>query len=319
MPSPSDDTVPEPDEPSAVDSSRQLVGAVLFIITYQQEHFIAECLHSALAQDYANLRIVVSDDASTDRTSEVVQDILSAYRGPHKTLFIQQPHNLRIHHINALMPELLSEPFTVMGHGDDVFHPDRVSKSIRTMLREKTYSATANAIDIDAQGEGDKLHIDPELDYDLSMESMCRTVTNRACFGAGLAWRRGVFSQFGRLKQGPRQVDQLIVFRSILLGGASLIREPLMRYRIHDANLNMTRMAELASDADKRLIEERRRNNNVATIIAERELLKIAREKGIGNWDYDKLDNILMETLYEKARLWSVYRSKMVDEGIGIY
>jgi hypothetical protein len=295
------------------------MAAVFCIFAYQQERFIGECLKSALAQDYANLRVVVSDDASTDRTSEVIQDMLASYRGPHETHFIQQPRNLRIHHVNALMPHYLAAPFTVMGHGDDVFHPDRTSKSIRAMQRERTFSATANAIVIDAEGREGRLMIDPDGEHDLSLPTLCRVSTNRACFGAGMAWRRAVFSQFGLLRPGPRQVDQMIIFRSTLLGGASLISEPLMRYRLHDSNLNLPRMAELASDADKRLIEERRRNNAVATVVAQRETLKTARNKEIGGWNYEELDRIIMESLFAKASVWSLFRSKMADDGIGIY
>ena len=296
------------------------MAAVFCLFAYQQECFIEASLRSALAQDYPNLRIVVSDDASTDRTSEVIQDILASYKGPHETQFIQQPRNLKIHHVNALMPHFLAAPYTVMGHGDDVFDPDRTSKSIRTMQRERTYSATSNAVVIDSEGADEgRLMIDPDGDHDLSLPTLCRVSTNRACFGAGLAWRRAVFSQFGLLRPGPRQCDQPIIFRSTLLGGASLISEPLMRYRLHDANINFPRMTELASDPEKRLIEERRRNNAVATVVAQRETLKIAREKKIGAWDYEELDRIIMESLFAKTSAWSLFRSKMADDGIGIY
>lgn len=319
QPSPLEAPAPASGRSGAASAPGKAMGAVFFIVAYQQEHCIAQCVESALAQDYPNLHIVASDDASTDRTSEVIQDIFASYRGPHTTQFIQQPRNLRIHHINALMPEFLKAPFTVMGCGDDVFLPTRVSESIRVMQEEKTYSATVNAIVIDENGDGDRLLIDPDQEYDLSLETLCRTSTNRACFSAGMAWRRAVFSQFGRLRPGPRQVDQIVIFRSTLLGGASLIRQPHMRYRLHDSNLNMTRMAELASETDKRLVEERRRNNVVATVVAQRELLKIAQEKNIGDWDYSKLDKVMTESLCEKVGRWVLYRSKMADEGIGIF
>ncbi|HXV00339.1 MAG TPA: glycosyltransferase [Caulobacteraceae bacterium] len=301
-------------------SAARTPSAATFVITaYNQEHCIEECLRSALAQDYPNLRIVVSDDASPDRTSEVIQDILAGYDGPHRTQFIQQKKNILGHHLAALKPEFIKDRFAVLGNGDDVFHPDRVSKSVRTMIREGTFSATVNAVLIDVDGKGNALLMDPDADYDLSLETLCRKSTNRACFGGGLAWRRAVFGQFGTLRPGPRQVDQIIVFRAALLGGVSLIREPLMRYRLHDANLNLGRMAELASGPRERVIEERRRNNVVATTIAQRELLLLAREKRLGAWDYDHLDRILLEELYIRTNRWCRYRAQMIDDGLGIF
>ena len=45
-----------------------------------EEINIEECLGSLLAQDYPNLEIWVYDDASTDRTAEIVERIQSAIR-----------------------------------------------------------------------------------------------------------------------------------------------------------------------------------------------------------------------------------------------
>lgn len=45
----------------------------LFVVTFNQEAFVAECILSAVAQDYPNVEIVVSDDASTDDTGDIVR------------------------------------------------------------------------------------------------------------------------------------------------------------------------------------------------------------------------------------------------------
>jgi predicted O-linked N-acetylglucosamine transferase (SPINDLY family)/GT2 family glycosyltransferase len=47
----------------------------VLIPTYNGEAFIAEALHSALSQTYQNLEIIVSDDHSTDKTLNIVQQI----------------------------------------------------------------------------------------------------------------------------------------------------------------------------------------------------------------------------------------------------
>jgi len=50
------------------------------IPAYNQAHFIRQALDSVLAQDYPNLEVIVSDNASTDNTTEVVQPYLSDSR-----------------------------------------------------------------------------------------------------------------------------------------------------------------------------------------------------------------------------------------------
>jgi hypothetical protein len=54
------------------DLEKELPLVSICIPAYNVEHFIRETLESALAQDYPNLEIIVSDDASTDRTPEIV-------------------------------------------------------------------------------------------------------------------------------------------------------------------------------------------------------------------------------------------------------
>lgn len=43
------------------------------IITYNQEDFIEECLESVLSQSFEDMEIVIGDDCSTDKTSEICE------------------------------------------------------------------------------------------------------------------------------------------------------------------------------------------------------------------------------------------------------
>ncbi|MDO8734846.1 MAG: glycosyltransferase [Elusimicrobiota bacterium] len=52
----------------------------MLIPTYNRAKYFEECLNSVLTQDYPNLEIIVSDNASTDNTTEVVKKYLSDKR-----------------------------------------------------------------------------------------------------------------------------------------------------------------------------------------------------------------------------------------------
>jgi len=49
----------------------------IIISTYNRSKFLPHAIESALAQDYLNLEIIVSDDASTDDTQEVIKKYLN--------------------------------------------------------------------------------------------------------------------------------------------------------------------------------------------------------------------------------------------------
>ena len=53
------------------------VGVV--IPAYNAAPFISDCLRSAVAQDYDNLRVYVVDDASTDETPAIINQIAAEY------------------------------------------------------------------------------------------------------------------------------------------------------------------------------------------------------------------------------------------------
>ena len=57
---------------------RPLVTFALF--AYNQERYIREAVEGAFAQTYEPLEIILSDDCSTDRTFEIMQEMVANYR-----------------------------------------------------------------------------------------------------------------------------------------------------------------------------------------------------------------------------------------------
>lgn len=106
----------------------------VMIITYNQEDLIAETIESVISQDYENLEIVVSDDASTDRTVEVINDYVKRYPGKVIPVFNQK--NLGITgNSNSAFFACTGELIAVLG-GDDLFLPGKISAQVK--LFEKT-------------------------------------------------------------------------------------------------------------------------------------------------------------------------------------
>ncbi len=101
------------------------------MLTYNSGKFVAQALDSALAQDYPNIEIVISDDASTDDTI----DIISGY-------VMKHPNKIRV-----LANEVNTGPvnnwfkciwachgkYIVALAGDDKFLPSIVTKQVAIM------------------------------------------------------------------------------------------------------------------------------------------------------------------------------------------
>jgi glycosyltransferase involved in cell wall biosynthesis len=89
------------------------------------ERFIAETLESALAQTYQNFEVIVSDDASIDRTVEVVLRYVE-----HGVRLIEQPKNLGMHgNWNAVI-RASSGKYVLKLDADDLIMPDHIAEQV---------------------------------------------------------------------------------------------------------------------------------------------------------------------------------------------
>jgi glycosyltransferase involved in cell wall biosynthesis len=121
------------------------------IPTYNQAKYIARAIESALAQDYPNLEIVVSDDQSTDGTFEIARKFAQRGVRVHRTA----QNSGRVANYRHLLYDLASGEWAVNLDGDDYYDdPTFVSEAIQKLRRDPgivMYAAGAKAF-IEAEG-----------------------------------------------------------------------------------------------------------------------------------------------------------------------
>ena len=98
---------------------------VALMPAWNAEAFIVPVLESLAAQTYGNLEVLISDDASTDRTPEICATFAASH--PNFTL-IRQPTNLGwIGNVNALLRHAQGDCFFFAFH-DDLLRPSYVER-----------------------------------------------------------------------------------------------------------------------------------------------------------------------------------------------
>ncbi|MDJ0894629.1 MAG: glycosyltransferase [Alphaproteobacteria bacterium] len=238
---------------------------VTFLLTcFGQEDYIEAAVRSALAQDYSPLRIVISDDCSPDATFERAQSAVEGYAGPHEVVLHQNPKNLRLGVVVEAL-KLVDTDYIVLGQGDDVFLPNRVARCMAVFDETGAAALSSNAFIIDESGARHGTHHPTDAQPDTTIDSFVFNGAIRSCFGAGLAWHRSVFDEFGPIAKGSRNIDIVIPFRACLLSGCQYISEPLLEWRHHAGNRTLhLQQARAESKEEKMLIEERNLCNQVA-------------------------------------------------------
>ena len=201
------------------------------LFCYNQERFVAAALRGAFAQTYPRLEIIISDDASTDTTWEIVRRETLNYVGPHSLILNRNSVNLGIgSHINRIM-ELAHGELIVIAAGDDISFPERVATIVKRWeacgrIPDSLHSA---AVRINLEGECVG-HIEPT---DLTSYTPERILqSNVPIMGATNAWTKRLFDKYGPLNAATIIEDKAIIFRASLLGGVEYISVPLVYYRI---------------------------------------------------------------------------------------
>lgn len=104
---------------------RPLVTFALF--AYNQEKYIREAVEGAFSQTYSPLEIILSDDCSSDRTFEIMEEMAREYRGPHLVKVRQTDRNLRPYSHVLDVAQIAGGEIMVLAAGDDISKPNRTS------------------------------------------------------------------------------------------------------------------------------------------------------------------------------------------------
>ena len=230
------------------------------LIAYNQERFIREAIIGAFSQTYSPLEIVLSDDCSTDRTFDIMQEMAACYNGPHTVVTRQNERNLGIGgHINAAVQQSKGE-LIIAAAGDDISLPMRVQRIASAYFRSerRAYSIYSDETLIDENGnQRNTSSVRNPKPNELTLRFF---VHHRASVvGSSHAWQKRVFDFFGPLDSGLVNEDCVIPFRSVLLGEIVFINEPLVLRRVHTGNISLGRTrlhrTRSAEDSRRALIE----------------------------------------------------------------
>lgn len=108
------------------------------IPVYNGERFIKETLDSIVAQDYKNKEIVISDNASTDKTPEIIQGYVKKYGI--KCYRNEQHLPIGEYNFNRCI-SLAKGDLVCVYHADDVYKPNIVSKCVELFERYNNIGA----------------------------------------------------------------------------------------------------------------------------------------------------------------------------------
>lgn len=210
-------------------SDRPLVTFALF--AYNQEQYIREAVEGAFSQTYEPLEIILSDDCSSDRTFEIMQEMAAAYEGPHEVSIRRNEANLGLAgHINVLLNSVSGE-YVSWSAGDDIALGNKIEELIKpALLDDKVVGVHSPYIKIDKLGNVLPTRSHRPEKETISLKKVideCASVVSQSHL-----FKTSVFHQFGVFRTDLENEGPPITFRELFCGKVVYVKIPLIKYRI---------------------------------------------------------------------------------------
>ncbi len=213
-------------------SSLPLLSTI--IPAYNHQDFIAEALHSLLAQEYPHLEIILIDDGSEDATPDLAERILARGGRPYR-LFRQE--NQGAHAAINRGIELASGEYLAILNSDDRFQPARLSTLINALQSSGSRFAFSKVQHIDQDGQPhayqsqylaqleEAAHF-PSISFALLRHNLAATTSN-------FLFHRSLLDQVGFFSPYITCHDWDFLLRVMLVEEPLFVDQILLDYRIH--------------------------------------------------------------------------------------
>ncbi len=207
-----------------------LISVVL--CTYNGAPWLAEQIDSILAQSWRPLELVISDDASTDGTGEILQRYVSDPRV--RIIFQEKNSGLTANFESAIKQTRGS--LVAFSDQDDVWYPDKLEKLVAARGEHPLVYCDSLLTDEQGQGLGIKLS---------GLKKMYSGDDSRGYFLYSCVWGHNMLvtkDLLGHCLPMPPDVhyDIWIAFRAFQYGGIAYHNEVLTRYRQHTRSTSQT-------------------------------------------------------------------------------
>lgn len=202
------------------------------VMAFNQEKYIRDVVACALAQEYPDLEIILTDDCSADSTFDIMQDMANSYDGPHRLVLNRNPENLGlIGHVNRLF-DLATGDYVIYNAGDDCSEPCRARVLADIIQAEAPHYIHSNVLDLHPDGRpfGKLRSREHRIELsDMPIKELARKMSHG--IGASACWHRELMSKFGPITELGLFEDRVMLFRARLIGKVSYTDQRLIRMR----------------------------------------------------------------------------------------
>jgi len=228
-----------------------MTRVTMCIVFYNHEEFVYDALEGAVNQSYENYDLIIRDDASTDRTQDLIREYFSKNEFAKGDLILDlatQNEGL-IRSLNRILM-LSRNEIIVSQSGDDISLPDRIRKSVALLEKYDVDLVSCDAMIINSEGS-----IVAESWFEQTKGPMYRLLMSTdggqitirdpndlelystVLPGFGFTYRKRLFLDM-KLPDHITYEDYYMTFLAFMNRGAIVIKDVLVCYRRHSDNMS---------------------------------------------------------------------------------
>lgn len=259
-----------PDDPEAPHSPDfpENSDVDVLLATRNSDSFLEEALDSLVRQTHRDFNLIVSDDASSDRTIPIIRQFERSFARPVTLIERQTPSGSASANFASLL-EASTARYVFLADHDDVWLPDKISRSLRRLKELEAHHGADTPLlmhtdlhIIDASGAvqpstlWELKDIDPEFGTRLNGAMMHATVT-----GCAAAMNKALVQRALPIPTEAVMHDWWLNLVAAAFGKVEYDPVSTIRYRIHGANVSRPRRVSLANVFQQRSPVSKVRHN----------------------------------------------------------
>lgn len=201
------------------------------LYTYNQENHVKKAVESILSQQCAALEIIISDDASTDSTFQIIKECVDCYTGPHKVILNRNEKNMGFRrHVNKIIAQSQGD-WVIYAAGDDIFFPHRCAEIMKAAAAfPEALAIYSSWIDIDEQDNEKGRNPLSEEPYTLQTIDEILSGKNVWANGCAAAYSRRLLNM-SDMPPGVQMDDLFYSLLAFLKGSILRINKNLLQFR----------------------------------------------------------------------------------------
>jgi glycosyltransferase involved in cell wall biosynthesis len=250
----------------------------LVVPTLNGSDYILETVSSALAQDYPNLDILISDNGSRDETLELVKSVT---KGDSRVRFRRNEATVPIYtHFNQCVDAARGEFLTVLDD-DDSISPTFISSTVRVALQFPDVNVVVpRNIVVDDNGLVTRELATPDETVLDGVEFVCHWLYGRApayfaSVGTVLS-RTAMVRHFGGYQafMRGRNIDNLLFLQCAISGRIGFAHDAVFRWRVYERSYSASPPLGQLASASKGFVKHMQRDPRTVAALA-----KVPRER----------------------------------------